>query len=304
MFKTFRLLNTPTAMFPLETHKNSYISVKDTPLVVPQIVQPPAIVPPAFTPPSIMKENVIKDDTLLSRIRSYLLTDAEEPILGPSTSASTSDSQLLALNALKDSTEKVQLCYRYFPDHTSWINGTFFMTKPMMKRLKQLFKEIDFFSSSIPYYVPEVFQHSNLGQGMRSLVNENYDKIVVEALTFYKGEYGRVVILASLGVCCTVWSLYVPGVAGLTPPLDNFPRFESYQQFFNPETTKDLFDKVTFIQRTDISEDVIKTFENEIPFKDMNIPATGDKKIAIGLALMIVVFMALGVAPVKEQIRI
>jgi hypothetical protein len=137
---------------------------------------------------------------------------------------------------------------------------------------------------------------------MRSLVHDNYDKIVVESISFYKGKYGRVIILVSLGVCCTIWSIYVPGVGDIAPPMEHFPRFESYQSFFNPDTNKELLSKACYIERTDISGEVIKTLENEFPFSEMNIPATGEKRIAVGLALMIVVFMALGVAPVKQQI--
>ncbi|KAI3664757.1 hypothetical protein L1987_89470 [Smallanthus sonchifolius] len=99
----------------------------------------------------------------------------------------------------------------------------------MKKRLKQICKSIGFFSSSIPFYVPEVFQYSNLGQGMRSLVTDNYDKIVVEAITFYKG------------------------LEDIAPPMEHFPRFESYHSFFNPETNKELLSKACYIERTDIS---------------------------------------------------
>ncbi|KAI3664562.1 hypothetical protein L1987_89677 [Smallanthus sonchifolius] len=57
------------------------------------------------------------------------------------------------------------------------------------------------------------------GRGLRGVVNENYEKIVVEILTFYKGKYGRLIILVSLGVSTTIWigiinsTSAVPGAA-------------------------------------------------------------------------------------------
>ncbi|KAI3668663.1 hypothetical protein L1987_88332 [Smallanthus sonchifolius] len=64
-----------------------------------------------------------------------------------------------------------------------------------------------------------VFSFSRLGRGLRGVVNENYEKIVVEILTFYKGKYGRLIILVSLGVSTTIWigiinsTSAVPGAA-------------------------------------------------------------------------------------------
>ncbi|KAI3664494.1 hypothetical protein L1987_89757 [Smallanthus sonchifolius] len=65
----------------------------------------------------------------------------------------------------------------------------------------------------------DVFSFSRLGRGLRGVVNENYEKIVVEILTFYKGKYGRLIILVSLGVSTTIWigiinsTSAVPGAA-------------------------------------------------------------------------------------------
>lgn len=199
----------------------------------------------------------------------------------------------------------MEVYYRFLPDHTDFINSTFTVTNQVKKRLKQICRAIGFKSTTIPFYVPEVFEYSNLGRGMRGLVHETYEKVLVEVLSFYKGGYGRVIILVSLGVCCTIWSIYVPGVGDCAPALDHFPRFESYQPFFNPETQYKMFQKACFIERTDLSDDVIKTIENEFPFSEMSLPATGNTRIAVGLGLMIAVFMALGLAPstVLKEIR-
>ncbi|KAI3668437.1 hypothetical protein L1987_88578 [Smallanthus sonchifolius] len=178
------------------------------PPVVPQVVSVPistthnpVLIPTSST--STMNEHLsldTVDQSLYSRIHN-----SEDG----STFGSCSGSQLLALRALQstDILSKMQLCYRFFPDHTSFINCTFQVTKKMKKRLKQICKSIGFFSSSIPFYVPEVFQYSNLGQGLEDIA----------------------------------------------PPMEHFPRFESYHSFFNPETNKELLSKACYIERTDIS---------------------------------------------------
>ncbi|KAI3664716.1 hypothetical protein L1987_89516 [Smallanthus sonchifolius] len=89
----------------------------------------------------------------------------------------------------------------------------------MVERLSNVCSTLGITTNSIPYYNPDVFSFSRLGRGLRGVVNENYEKIVVEILTFYKGKYGRLIILVSLGVSTTIWigiinsTSAVPGAA-------------------------------------------------------------------------------------------
>lgn len=122
---------------------------------------------------------------------------------------------------------------------------------------------------------------------MLSLVNERYDKVLVELFTFFNGEYGRLFILVSLGVSCTTWYLFVPGVGDTAPPIDVFPRDIPREQFFNPETSKYLFKKVSFIEHTYITDEILKAFENESPFSELHIPESGYLRAAVGLGLII-----------------
>jgi hypothetical protein len=195
----------------------------------------------------------------------------------------------------------VEMAYRIFPNQTSYINSTFSVTNKNIKRLRQLCEGMGIHSDTIPFSVHQEPEYSSLGRGMRSLVHEDYDKIVIEGITFYKGMYGRIIVLISLGVSCTVWSIFVPGTADYAPSMEAFPRFDSYQSFFNASTEKGMFTKACFIERTDISNDVLYNLENEYPFNRMNIPANGKTRIAVGFGLMIVVFMALGVVPAKKE---
>ena len=194
----------------------------------------------------------------------------------------------------------VEMAYYIFSNQTSFINSTFFVTNKNIKRLRQLCEGMGIYSDSIPFSVHQEPEYNSLGRGMRSLVHEDYDKIVVEAITFYKGMYGRVIILISMGVSCTVWSIFVPGTVDYAPPMEAFPRFESYQSFFNASTENNMFNKACFIERTDITNDVLYNLDNEYPFNRMNIPANGKSRIAVGLGLMIVVFMTLGVVPAMK----
>lgn len=63
-----------------------------------------------------------------------------------------------------------------------------------------------------------------------------------------------------------------------------------------------MFNKVCFIERKYITGEVIKTLENDIPFSDMSIPASGNTRIAVGLGLMIGVFLAMGIVPSSNSL--
>jgi len=197
----------------------------------------------------------------------------------------------------------MSLCYRFMPNQTTFLWHHFVVSKSLKNRLTKICNSIGLTTSNcIPYYVPEVIVYSRLGNGLRSLVNQNDDKVVVELLSFDKGKYGRIVILVSMGVSCTVWYLFVPGVADVAPPLDLFPRFESYRDFLNPDNHFDWFRKFCFIERTYKTDEIFMTLENELPFSDINIPATGSKRIAVGLGFMIGVFLAMGIVPFTDSV--
>lgn len=105
-------------------------------------------------------------------------------------------------------------------------------------------------------------------------MNEKYEKILVEVLTFHKGMYGRFLLLVSLGVSCTVWYIFAPGTHDIAPPVEVFPRIESLQPFLCAENSYEKFNKVCFLERKYLTGDVLSAFENEYPFKVIDIPAS------------------------------
>lgn len=146
MFNSVRFPLSSSGRTHLSSHisgRNSALSVMEIPPVVPPVVPVPIStthnpVLPSTPSTSTMNEPLRLEDinegqSLYSRIHSYL-NDSESSFVGPG----FSDSQSLALRALQSSDilEKMQLCYRFFPDHMSWINGTFSVTKKMKKKAK------------------------------------------------------------------------------------------------------------------------------------------------------------------------
>jgi len=94
--------------------------------------------------------------------------------------------------------------------------------------------------------------------------------------------------------------LFAPGVADVAPPCEIFPRIESNLSFMLILINKEMFNKVCFIERKYITGEVIKTLENEIPFSDMSIPASGNTRIAVGLGIG--VFLAMGIVPSSNSL--
>lgn len=195
------------------------------------------------------------------------------------------------------------LCYRFLPDHFNYINQEFYITKELKERLTYICNTLGLSSNSVPFSIPELFTYSRKGAGMRSLVNEEYDKVLVEVLTFFKGKYGRFLLLVSLGVCCTVWYALVPGMHDIAPPSELFPSVLSYNKFFQVDNHYDQFQKVCFIEKKYLTGDVLSAFENEFPFSDMNIPANNNVRVAVGLGVMVAVFLAMGIVPNVSSIN-
>nr|GLL19006.1 hypothetical protein A4A49_51439 [Ipomoea trifida] len=94
------------------------------------------------------------------------------------------------------------------------------------------------------------------GAGLRSFVNENLNKILVEVITYCDGSYGRFLVLVSLGIGCTVWYRYAPGSVYSAPEGGVFTPFNTYSSFFDALYDAPNFRKIHFLERNDISESV------------------------------------------------
>ena len=241
------------------------------------------------------------DLPLLTKLRKDFIEGI--PIDFSNLSLNHSERKLCLSKTLEDNDfNLMELCYRLSPAQGRFIKHCFAINKKMLNRFKYICNNLGLTVNSIPYYTPDVLSYSRLGRGLCSIVNETTNKIILELLTFYNGKYGRLIILVSIGVCCTIWYLFLPGIADAVPPEEIFQRFDSYQEFYNADINKPLFKKICFIERTYISDEVLKTIENEYPFSDMEIPATGSTRIAVGLGLIIGVFLAAGIVPLMGSV--
>lgn len=174
----------------------------------------------------------------------------------------------------------------------------------------------------VPFSVPELFPYTRKGAGISSLVNEKYEKVLVEVLTFLNGEYGRILLLVSMGVSCTVWYIFAPGMYDMAPPTEIIPRVLSYDQFFQVDHHSDKFHKVCFLEQKYLTGEVLSAFENVFPFSEMDIPANCNVnvpsnsnvsasnvnesinlRVAVGLGLMVAVFLAMGIVPNSSSIN-
>lgn len=137
-----------------------------------------------------------------------------------------------------------------------------------------------------------------------------YNKVLVEAVTNKNGYYGRFIILVQLGVGCTVWYGFGAGGDNLFPANETFKPIDSYQPFIDqPDThVQPGFEKMTLAQsEEEIYSKMNKVFQENIPFKDINIPDLETKNhtfIAVALGLTVVVLMALGVSPTVDEVAL
>jgi hypothetical protein len=76
-------------------------------------------------------------------------------------------------------------------------------------------------------------------------------------------------------VGCTVWYGLSNGSAYHAPEGCLFAPIESYDPFLNMDYYAPGFHRATFVTRNDISESMVSTFKNDLPFAEITIPASG-----------------------------
>lgn len=117
--------------------------------------------------------------------------------------------------------------------------------------------------------------------------------MLLEVFTFLNGKYGRFLVLVCLGIGCTVWFGFEPGVAVKAPEkVGVFTLLDSYDPFMD-------MDRQTFksVEQNDTSESVKSAFQNELPFAEINIPGNGEMLTAMSLGMMVAIFLAVGIVP-------
>ncbi|KAL0307399.1 UNVERIFIED_CONTAM: hypothetical protein Scaly_2983900 [Sesamum calycinum] len=88
---------------------------------------------------------------------------------------------------------------------------------------------------------------------------------------------------------------FLPGSSFTAPTGDLFAHLDSYDHFFDDSYTQPNLNKVNFIETVDVSDTVDSAFSKELPFTDISIPASCPALKAVGLGLMIAVFLSVGI---------
>jgi hypothetical protein len=213
----------------------------------------------------------------------------------------------------RENGDLMRLSYRYIPEHTQFIPVQFRITKEVKRHLLSLSNYLGLLSSSSKLkFNTYNLLYKDLGNGVRSLANERWTprKKLLEVLTYINGEYGRLIILVSMGVGCTVWYTFMPGGLETVPSeMLLFSRDLSYPGFYNINYELEPLEKLFFLESRNIADDVLSAFEDVFPFSEIpiHIPVLNNEvenaipnnqaRTAICLGIMVAVFLALGIVP-------
>lgn len=131
-------------------------------------------------------------------------------------------------------------------------------------------------------------------------------RVLVEAITFHEGYYGRFLVLVQIGVGCTVWYGFAQGngmnlpIDGLLAPL--FSPIENYDAFFmNPDVhVHPGFNKMTLVEgiESPVTTPLTQAFAEKKPFIDIEIPKTNQSIIVgVSLGLAVAILLTFGITP-------
>lgn len=200
--------------------------------------------------------------------------------------------------------------YRIVNERHSFFGMEFRVTKSVKSRLVDLSHSLGLLSTSSKFaFTTSSMLYTDIGNGLRSIATPNWapKKYLLEFVTYFKGEYGRLLILVSTGVGCTVWYTFMPGVPEAAPPeMLQLGREISYPEFFNISYELQSLQKIFFIESRNVAASVLSAFEEVYPFSEMpiNIPVDAEnaipnpeKRVAVCLGIMVVVFLTLGIVP-------
>lgn len=206
------------------------------------------------------------------------------------------------------------LYFRFFPEHTRYLRYEFTIGEEANRMLMNVFTSLGL-SNMVRFSIPDLFLNTRIKGGLHHLIQEITSscpstsastststsisastpfKKVIEVLTYYKGMYGRLIILISLGIGCTVWCNFIPGGAEIAPPGILVPRDLHYESFKNVDFIIDPFKKLSYVEYKYITDQVLSALENVYPFSEIALPNEPDTRVAIGLGLIIAVFLSMG----------
>lgn len=256
---------------------------------------PKPIQPLTYTPPTNKNNSHVNKDELLNSfpsnslpsvlpVNSFLLTDLQQSLTSP------------PLPEYPRTFSMMGFYFRFFPERTHFQGYEFRITEEVKRMLMYVFSSISLSSTMVRFSSTDLFLNTRLRGGLHNLLQGNTTiyKKVIEVLTYYKGKYGRFIILISLGVGCTVWYTFLPGVAESAPPELLLPRVISYDSFKNVDYTFFPFKKLSYVEYKYITDNVLSAIENVYPFSEIDLPTNPDARVAIGLGLIVAVFLSMG----------
>lgn len=193
--------------------------------------------------------------------------------------------------------QRIYFSFRFLPGQERFLHNDL--------QLPKSFDRLSFLSNSLGLSLIKrnlssgfLFTWSSSGAGLRGLVTQIFEKLIVEVITHSNGIYGRFLVQVCLGIGCTVWYAFAPGSGDHPPVTDAFARFDSYAPFFRMEHQEPGFQKMSFVESTDVSALVELSLRDEKnPFAGITIPASGPVLKAVGLGLMVAIILAVEIVP-------
>ena len=197
------------------------------------------------------------------------------------------------------STTFMGLGYRFNPGQSDFIMHDARLPSSLMKRsYTRWMNSLHLSMSKKMSSVRELCSFSRQ-DGMRSSVDLNYYKNLVEVITLFNGTFGRFLILTCSGFGCTVWYTFFPCIDGQVP-MELFTPIVSYDPILNMEFLDPSYNCVEFTAQKDISELIKSSYANVPPFSGMNIPASGVVLRNVCFGLMIAFLISTGVVDMSN----
>nr|GEX29956.1 Gag-Pol polyprotein [Tanacetum cinerariifolium] len=98
----------------------------------------------------------------------------------------------------------INVTFRALPYHMAEKSSSFIITPQALKNMLHLFKSLGMPKLRIPLSSDGIDLYTRLGTGLLSMVNKRSKQVLIEAITFYKGDFTLIMVLVCLGYGCTV----------------------------------------------------------------------------------------------------
>lgn len=265
---------------------------------------------PLALPPTISLESSSTSDTNLLKGKSPMIESGLAQSIVDQTKKEEEESiykELKNYKVLKKKLEQqiepefLAISYRYPPGHSDFINQTFLLTKRMRQKRIDFSSNLDLTKRNCTPGALDLILFNSRKHSFRTKYDTKKDKVWVEVLTSYKGISGKFIVMAilgaGLGAGCIVWYSLLPGIPEGLPLAEILPsRINNHLCTLDDEHLRNVFKKVLFIDlKKNRKGDVQSAYENLYPFSQINIPASGNVKLALGFGVMMAIILGMGI---------